>query len=52
MTPAKQGKALARALPRAEFFEIAEAGHMLMAEAPDAITDVLVRIARTKEPGG
>jgi pimeloyl-ACP methyl ester carboxylesterase len=52
MTPAKHGRALTDALPGAEFVEIAEAGHMLMAEAPDAVTDLLVGIAESKEPGG
>jgi len=52
MTNPKHGRALADALPQAEFVEIAGAGHMLMAEAPQAITDVLVQIAPTKEPAG
>ena len=52
MTNPKHGRALVDALPRAEFVEIAGAGHMLMAEAPQAITDVLVQIAPTKEPAG
>jgi len=40
MTNPKHGRALVDALPRAEFVEIAGAGHMLMAEAPQAITEV------------
>ena len=52
MTPPEKSRVLARALPRAEFIEIPEAGHMLMAEAPDAIANVLARIAKMKEPGG
>lgn len=36
MTPPREGRALAAALPRAEAVEIANCGHMIMAEAPEA----------------
>jgi pimeloyl-ACP methyl ester carboxylesterase len=52
MTPPKLGRALAEALPTGEFVEIAGAGHMLMAEAPEAVADALVRISQMKEPAG
>ena len=45
MTPAKRARELAEALPGAEYVEVPEAGHMLMAEAPDAVSEVLPRVA-------
>ncbi len=51
MTPAKRGQALAEAIPGAEFVELLEVGHMLMSEAPDAVTDALVRIAHGERAG-
>jgi len=52
MTPAKRGRALAEAILGAEFVELPETGHMMMAEAPDAITGVLIRLAESREPDG
>jgi len=43
MTPAKAGRALAARIPGAEVEEIPGVGHMLMQEAPDAVTAVLLR---------
>ena len=51
MTPARRGRALAEALCGAEFVELPEIGHMLPSEAPDAVTDALVRIAGGKRAG-
>src|SRR6185503_8938085 len=52
MTNPKHGRALADALPRAEFVEIAGAGHMLMAEAPQAITMCWCRSRQRKSRPG
>ncbi|MEY2633426.1 MAG: hypothetical protein RIR00_2080 [Pseudomonadota bacterium] len=41
MTPLKAGKALAALLPQAQLQVIPEAGHAMMAEAPDAVLDAL-----------
>lgn len=41
MTPAKAGRALGAAIPGATTMVVPKAGHMLMAEAPDAVLDAL-----------
>ena len=41
MTPAKAGRELANLIPAARSVVIADCGHMLLAEAPDAVLDVL-----------
>ncbi len=51
MTPAKRGRALAEILKDAEFVELAEIGHMVPIEAPDAVADALVQIAHGKGAG-
>ena len=51
MTPAERGRALAEAIAGAEFMELPEVGHMVTGEAPDAVTDALVRIAGGKRAG-
>jgi pimeloyl-ACP methyl ester carboxylesterase len=50
MTPPKLGRALAEALPTGEFVEIAGAGHMLMAEAPDETIDALAALLGAAAP--
>jgi pimeloyl-ACP methyl ester carboxylesterase len=52
MTNPKHGRALADALPRAEFVEIAGAGQHAVGGGPASNHDVLVQIAPTKEPAG
>ena len=42
MTPPRAGRQLADAIPGARSIMIASAGHMLMAEAPDAVLDALM----------
>ena len=42
MTPPKAAEALARQLPDSRMARIGNCGHMLMAEAPDAILDALI----------
>jgi pimeloyl-ACP methyl ester carboxylesterase len=42
MTPAKAGKALADAIPGATYVAIANAGHLMMVEAPDETLDALI----------
>jgi pimeloyl-ACP methyl ester carboxylesterase len=42
MTPAKAGRALAALIPGAAAIVLPEAGHMLMAEAPDPVLDALI----------
>jgi len=42
MTPAKDGRELARLIPGARSVAIADCGHMLLAEAPDAVLDALI----------
>jgi len=41
LTPAPHGSAIADAVPGSELVEIPEAGHVLMLEFPDLVTDVL-----------
>ena len=41
MTPAKAGRELANLIPAARSVVIADCGHMLLAEAPDAVLDAL-----------
>lgn len=41
MTPPREGRALASAIPGAAVVELAGAGHMMMVEAPDATLDAL-----------
>jgi pimeloyl-ACP methyl ester carboxylesterase len=41
MTPAKAGKALAAAIPHAKTIVLTGAGHMMMAERPDALLAAL-----------
>jgi pimeloyl-ACP methyl ester carboxylesterase len=61
MTPAKAGRELARLIPGARTVTIADCGHMLLAEAPDAVLDALIDFFRhgagnapqeSAEPGG
>jgi pimeloyl-ACP methyl ester carboxylesterase len=42
MTPAKTGRELAGLIPAARSVVIADCGHMLLAEAPDAVLDSLI----------
>ena len=42
MTPATAGRELANLIPGARLVVIAECGHMLLAEAPDAVLDALL----------
>jgi pimeloyl-ACP methyl ester carboxylesterase len=42
MTPAKAGQELANLIPAARSAVIADCGHMLLAEAPDAVLDALL----------
>jgi pimeloyl-ACP methyl ester carboxylesterase len=44
MTPLKAGKALAAALPAPRVLVLRGAGHMLMAERPDAVLDALIAV--------
>lgn len=44
MTPPPRSRALARALPQAEFLIVPNAGHMAMMEAPEAVTGALGRL--------
>jgi pimeloyl-ACP methyl ester carboxylesterase len=47
MTPPKSGRALAAALPSANVVELAETGHQMMTENPDAVKRaILATIAR------
>ena len=41
MTPVRNARALAQKIPGAELVVLANAGHMMMAEAPDALLDAL-----------
>jgi pimeloyl-ACP methyl ester carboxylesterase len=41
LTPAPHGSAIADAVPGSELVEIPAAGHVLMLEFPDLVTDVL-----------
>ena len=43
MTPPGRGKALAQSLKQSEMLLLPRVGHMLMAEAPDAVIDALLR---------
>lgn len=43
MTPAKMGQALGKALPASRTVTIPDCGHMLLAEAPDAVLDALIQ---------
>ncbi|WP_142846145.1 alpha/beta fold hydrolase [Telmatospirillum sp. J64-1] len=45
MTPLKAGRALAETLPKAKVTVLNGAGHMLMAEEPDAVLDALSGLA-------
>jgi pimeloyl-ACP methyl ester carboxylesterase len=42
MTPAKRGKELAASIAGARLVEVADCGHMILAEAPDAALDALI----------
>lgn len=42
MTPAKKGKELAAMIAGSELIELDDCGHMMMAEAPDAVLDALI----------
>ena len=42
MTPARPGRELAQAIPKARLLQLADCGHNLMAEKPDEILDSLV----------
>ena len=42
MTPAKKGAELARLIPASRTVSVADCGHMLMAEKPDATLDALI----------
>jgi pimeloyl-ACP methyl ester carboxylesterase len=42
MTPAKTGRELAGLIAAARSVVIADCGHMLLAEAPDAVLDSLI----------
>jgi pimeloyl-ACP methyl ester carboxylesterase len=42
MTPAKAGRELANVIPAGKSVVIADCGHMLLAEAPDAVLDALL----------
>jgi pimeloyl-ACP methyl ester carboxylesterase len=42
MTPPKAGRELAGLIPGGQSVAIAECGHMLLAEAPDALLDALI----------
>jgi pimeloyl-ACP methyl ester carboxylesterase len=45
MAPAKAGRKLAEAIPGARVVDLADCGHMLMAEAPDAVLAALAQVA-------
>jgi pimeloyl-ACP methyl ester carboxylesterase len=42
MTPLRSARALAQKIPGAELVELRNCGHMMMAEAPDALLDALM----------
>jgi len=42
MTPARAGRELAKAIPKARLLQLADCGHNLMGEKPDEILDALV----------
>lgn len=44
MTPAADGRALARMVPGARFLELPEAGHMLPQETPEAVTEAVLEL--------
>jgi len=46
MTPAKAGRELAAALPKARVVTLAGAGHMLMSERPDEVLAAVRDFAR------
>jgi pimeloyl-ACP methyl ester carboxylesterase len=48
MTPPKIGRALAEKIPGSETVVIPGSGHMMMAEAPDAVLDALIAFFRSK----
>jgi pimeloyl-ACP methyl ester carboxylesterase len=56
LTPAPHGSAIADAVPGSELVEIPEAGHVLMLEFPDQVTDalrgLLARVPGTAPMGG
>jgi pimeloyl-ACP methyl ester carboxylesterase len=45
MTPLKAGQELARLIPRSRSVTVADCGHMLLSEAPDAVLDALIGFA-------
>lgn len=47
MTPSRAGRALAELVPGARFEQIADAGHLLLSEAPDAVDRALRAFAAT-----
>ncbi len=44
MTPAEAGRELAAAMPGARVVELADCGHMMMAEKPDETLDALKEV--------
>ncbi len=42
MTPTKSGRALAALIPGSRTVTIEDCGHMMQAEAPDAVLDALI----------
>ncbi|WP_207782552.1 alpha/beta fold hydrolase [Phytoactinopolyspora limicola] len=53
LTPLKHGRAIADALPQAEYVEVADAGHMVLLERHDVVTDHLeVLIERVRRGAG
>ena len=44
MTPARAGVSVAQSLPRAELVTLADCGHSMLSERPNAVLDALIRI--------
>ncbi|MGI5233283.1 alpha/beta fold hydrolase [Actinoallomurus sp. CA-142502] len=50
LTPPAHGRAIAAALPDAELIEVAEGGHVLMLEHPEAVTDAIAELIGRVRP--
>ncbi|MGH3373574.1 MAG: alpha/beta fold hydrolase [Actinoallomurus sp.] len=49
-TPPAHGRAIAAALPDAELIEVADSGHVVMLEHPEAVTDALAGLVERVRP--
>jgi pimeloyl-ACP methyl ester carboxylesterase len=49
MTPARSGAELARLIPGSPLVTLADCGHMLVAEQPDAVIDALKGLFEAEE---